>query len=183
MILIVGAGGNGQTYFMEFLIKHNIHINSRYDYDGLKHLSTPNNLNKKIKKCIFLYNNPYDSLLSHYRRNWSYEQSCKLGNPYNLSEEQVNNYTTFKCLTLQKNKDIFGIEYQFNNWINNDLKIPILFLDFNNILNNIDILDTFLNKKLNYNLFKHTDRHLYKHDEIYNIYEKLYKYMNNKLNT
>jgi hypothetical protein len=181
MILIVGPGGNGQTYFMNFLINNNININDVNDNDNLKHLSSPNNLkNIDIEKCIFLYNHPYNCFMSHYRRNWGYCQSCKLGNPNYFSNEMLNNFDLVKTLTIQNNKDIFGIEFQFNNWINIEKEFPILFLDFNEILMRKNIINIFLGKELNYDIFNIKIRSFYDikiNKEIYEIYDKLYKNM------
>ena len=87
-LLIVGSDGNGQTYFMEFCKNNNLNINDVYDRDTLKHLPSPNSLNSNIQinKCIFLYTEPYKSMLSHYKRNWQYDQLLKLGNPFNRSK-------------------------------------------------------------------------------------------------
>ena len=94
MILIVGAGGNGQSYFMDFLIKNKLSINDRNDKDKLKHMPSPLNIkpNMNIEKCIFLYNHPYYCLLSHYRRKWALTQCRKLGNPYKSTNNQNKTY-------------------------------------------------------------------------------------------
>ena len=52
MIVVVGSGGNGQTYFMEFLKINNVSINDTTDKDGLKHLSTPEKLKQKNRQLI-----------------------------------------------------------------------------------------------------------------------------------
>lgn len=175
MILVVGAGGNGQTYFMDFLIKNKVSINNPSDEDGLKHipspLSIPNNIN--IEKCIFLYNHPYYCLLSHYRRKWPMFQCIKLGNPYKLTYNQIKNYNSFKKLTLLNNKDLYGIEYQFNNWITQKTSFPILFLNFNEIIAQKEVLDNFLEIKLDYTDFNIKTRNAYDKDELYSIYEQL----------
>ena len=98
MILIIGSGGNGQTYFMKEL-KKNFLINRVDDLDYMKHMATPLNKrnkkynflikNKKITKCIFLYNDPFDSICSHFRRKWQWKQLLKLGNNNRLSQNQV----------------------------------------------------------------------------------------------
>ena len=174
MILIVGAGGVSQTYFMEFLKNNNVDINDIGDFDNLKHIPIPSNLNG-IEKCIFLYNNPYYSLLSHFKKNRSNVQCKKLGNPYHLSEDILNNFDLFEQETLNKGKDLFGIEYQFNNWIK-ETKIPLMFLDFNDILDNKNELNIFINKQLDYDLFEIKERN-YPKNKLYFIYEKLYTYM------
>ena len=96
--LIVGSGGNGHSYFIEFLLKNKIKTNCMNDLDSLKHLSHPKEKilkSKNITKCIFIYNNPFLSILSHFRRNWQLLQIKKLGNPYKLNKKNVTNLDIF----------------------------------------------------------------------------------------
>lgn len=87
-----------------------------------------------------------------------------------------------KKITIQQNKDIFGIENQFNNWINTDSNIPILFLNFDEVLDKKNILDNFFDTKLNYNLFNFKKRTSNIEDNlIYQIYDKLYLKMINSI--
>jgi len=194
MIFVIGGGGNGQSYFMDFLIKNNISINEFRDRDDLKHvhslnhmnkvLQEPHNKNKKVKKIIFLYNHPYYAVKSHYRRKWHFSQMKKLGNPCNFKNRQEATFENFSKITLKHNRDFFGLEYQFNNWINAETNIPILFLDFNEINNKKERLNKFLNKKLDYSSFVVKERNS-KHNEespLFPIYEKLYQTMKNKIN-
>jgi hypothetical protein len=176
--IVVGAGGNGQTYFMKFLIKNKININNLRDIDKLKHMPKP----KPKKKYIFIYNDPFKSILSHYRRNYSIYQIYKLGNPYKLRFSKMRNFYNFQKITIENNKDVFGIKNQFDNFIN--YKGDIIFIDFNEILDKKEIIDKFLNKKLNYSFFKIKERNEYKFKidpEFKNIYEKLYEYIKLKV--
>ena len=193
-LLIVGSDGNGQTYFMEFCKNNNLNINDVYDRDTLKHLPSPNSLNSNIQinKCIFLYNEPYKSILSHYKRNCQYDQLLKLGNPFKLSKKDMHNLDDYENLVIKNKKDMFGIEYQFDNWFNQKTKFPILFLDFNKVLENSNIIDDFLNTKLNYNLFKVKERvsDIKKNNNldknkmiILKIYNSLYEKIKIKTNT
>ena len=130
VVLVVGAGGNGQSYFMEFLKSNKIITNSPGDRDGIKHLNSPLKTSlQDIDKCIFLYNDPYKSIISHFRREWQIQQLNKLGNPFKLKKEDIKDIKSFLELVKENKKDIFGIEYQFDNWINSKLTIPILFLN------------------------------------------------------
>lgn len=185
MILVVGSGGNGQTYFMNFLRKNNITTNHPDDDDGLKHLSHPNKLGDiKVEKCIFLYNHPYNSLLSHYRRGWAKLQCDKLGNPFFLNPDQIENYNTMRGLIIQHDQDMFGIEYQFENWTNEGVKFPILFLDFRHILDRKQLLDKYLNTELNYKIFEVGNRTSYaKDNDMQFIYEELYQHMMEKISS
>ena len=142
-VLVVGSGGNGQTYFMNFLNENNITTNHIGDRDGLKHLSSPKllkSLNISFKKCIFIYNDSLTSILSHFRRKWAYIQSNKLINTNsNLLNNKFNdklnklcekskmininynscykfsNIKSFEDIVKKYKIDLFGIEYQFNN--------------------------------------------------------------------
>ena len=180
VVLVVGAGGNGQSYFMEFLKSNKIITNSPGDKDRIKHLNSPLKTSlQDIDKCIFLYNDPYKSIVSLFRRKWQIQQLNKLGNPFKLKKEDIKDINSFLELVKENKKDIFGIEYQFDNWINSKLTIPILFLNFNDVLLKKDLLDKFLGTKLNYNNFKtkkrSSDETLTDDSEIFGIYNKLYK--------
>jgi hypothetical protein len=197
MICVVGSGGNGQTYFMNFLRDNGININDIKDRDKLKHLSSPNKLKPtmaknavfngvKVKKCIFLYNHPYHSLVSHYRRNWQYKQFRKLGNPKSLTKESFIDFNYIKHATLKNNKDIYGFAYQFKNWISETPQnnLDILFLDFNDVLNEKDRLNAFVGKELNFAAFTVKERNssTIHHKELYKIYNKLYISMKTRVN-
>ncbi len=186
-VLVVGAGGNGQTYFMKFLKQNKIKTNRLNDKDKLKHKKCPSKIPDRftIKKCIYLFNEPLSSVKSHFRREWPFNQMKKLGNPFNLKKKYVNTIDSFLKLTEQNNKDLFGIEYQFNNWINTDVKFPILYLNFNDILNKKELLNSFLGKELNYSLFEikeRTENNTVVSNKVKLIYDKLYKYMIKRTN-
>jgi hypothetical protein len=178
MILVVGSGGNGQTYFMSFLKKNNININHIHDKDGFKHLCSPDHIKghikKRISKCIFLYGHPYSSMRSHYRRGWETFQIAKLGNPFALSKLDMK-YENYKQRVLSQKKDLFGIEYQFDNWINSDTPFPTLFLNFDEVLQKKSLINLFLEKDLNYNLFQYEERQCaLDKGRICKIYNNLY---------
>lgn len=184
MILVVGAGGNGQTYFMNFLKNNKIKINCSSDKDGLKHLSHPIYLKKNITKCIFLYNDPLKSVYSHFRRKWQYIQLQKLGNPHKLNKNDVKNINIFFKLVIERKVDLYGIRYQFYNWKNTKLNFPIYFLDFNDVLKSKNELNNFLGVELNYDLFsykKRTNNNYVIHNDIKKIYSDLYKYIKDEV--
>ena len=181
MILVVGSGGNGQTYFMEFLKSNKLVINHIHDTDGLKHLYSPDKIPALIKptitKCIFLYSHPYSSLMSHYRRGWEKFQIVKLGNPFALTEASMK-YPCFKKNVLINKKDMFGIEYQFNNWITANTSFPVLFLDFNEVLHKKALINLFLETELDYRFFQQKERNCkVDNSRICKIYSTLYNNM------
>ena len=79
-MLVIGIGGNGQTYFMEYLRQKSFRLNHRTDADRLKHISCPSKLSVKQKKCkiIYVYNKTFDAICSHYRRNHPVGQMRKI---------------------------------------------------------------------------------------------------------
>ena len=184
-ILIVGAGGNGHTYFMDFLKMNGINTNLTDDADGLKHLPRPpdkNTLKKhNITKCIFIYNNPLLCIMSHFRREWAFIQTQKIGNPFNLDMQICSDLDEFINLTNKCGCDIFGIKKQFDNWSSDTNNIPMLFLDFNDVLLQQNSINTFIGKKLNYNNFQIIKRSSVidkKYKYVYkNIYKNIYKYI------
>ena len=184
MYLIVGPGGSGQTYFMEFLSKQGINTNASNDCDRQKHLSSPSGIDKsrKYKGCIFLFGHPYYTLMSHLRRSWSHIQCVKLGNPFSLSKEVSSNLVLLKAKTIMEGRDVFGIEHQFTQWSGATLDCPLLFLDFTDVLSSKDALNAFFGKTLNYSGFSIKQRSSYAADqELFSIYEELYQRMRNNL--
>ena len=127
---VIGPGGSGQTYFMNFLNKNNIKTNNIKDLDGLKHKPKPIN----SFKYIFIYNDPLKCILSHYRRRHVVYQVYKLGNPHKLKLKIVKYFYLLQNTTIDMNCDIFGVKNQFDNFIN--YEGDILFIDFNEILDN-----------------------------------------------
>ena len=195
-VLVIGSGGNGQSYFIDFLKKNGIETNCNSDIDGLKHPSHPNKLatNLNIKKCIFIYNDPLKSILSHFRRGWQEKQMNKLGNPFLLKKDSVADVKKFLRIVSAKGRDMFGIEYQFNNWINTKTEYPILFIEFNNVIKERDTIDAFMGTHLDYSLFtvkernsedileslKKTNRDLYM--SVHKIYSRLFVDIRQKAN-
>lgn len=191
--LIVGYGGNGHTYLMRFLYRKII-MNNKNNSDGLKHMAYPdydNELFERVKKCIFLYNDPFKSIKSHMRRNYIYQHVYHSNNYFNidpslLDMKDLNNKDKLINLTVKHGKDIFGIKYQFDNWINSKCDFPILFLDFNNILKDKHKINKFLNKNIDWSDFeikkKRSDFEFTKNKEFKKIYEDLYDYIKNKSN-
>jgi hypothetical protein len=174
-LLIVSPGGVGCTYLLTLLNKHtHLKTNDIHDNDGLKHLSTPYLLpsNINIKKIIFVWNDPLKAINSHYRRanehkyDWQVDQCKKLGNPYHLEENVIKNKNKLFELTNKYKHELFGIEYQFLNWYNAKLNIPILFVDFRNINKLKNDISKFLNISNDImNNFKNIERHTYNINE------------------
>jgi len=131
-ILVVGVGGNGQTYFMEYLHKKSFRINNVHDRDKLKHISCPSKLTAKQKRCkiIYVYNKTLDSICSHYRRGWPIVQMNKIKNDNSCKIKKIEEF--FK-LTERSLLDHFGCEEHFFRWYKYDFPNGIYFLNLNKI--------------------------------------------------
>ena len=121
--LIISPGGGGTTYFLKYLKKYtNLQFNDTNDLDGLKHMSF--NKEQKINsvncdKIIYIYSDPKLAIDSHYRRKWSKIQLLKLGDPYHL-KNTINDKNSLKKQVIQKKKDVYGIEKQFDFFLKNN---------------------------------------------------------------
>ena len=198
-LLVVGSGGNGQTYFMKYIMKYsNFKLNCDRGKDGLKHLSSPKKIDHikyNINKIIFIYNEPLKAINSLYNRGWLLHQINKLGNPHKLNKNIIKNMRHYLENCNKSNIDISGIKLQFDNWCNEKLNIPIYFLNFNNI-NNIDEqikLCNFLNTNTdffnNIKIKKRSEFHrtINEFPNVIKMYNNIYKYIKinaeNKNNT
>ena len=172
-IVIYSPGGVGCTVLFEYIKKNNksITINNINDKDNIKHKESP--VNKITNKAIYIMNDPLLAVLSHYRRKWSKSQMNKIGNyKYDkYSQEELFNET------LKQNKDVFGIENQFDNFLNSNVNYQILFVYFKNIPKNKEKICKFLNINPNtFDEFKIKERNSKDDDidiNIKNIYSKL----------
>lgn len=129
-IIVVGIGGNGQTYFMKYLKEKSFQINNLSDNDKLKHLSCPSKLLNKHKGCkiIYLYNKSFDAICSHYRRKWPIKQMNKIKINNNCNIKKVQNYFKFTESNLF---DYFGCINHFLRWYK--FKNNIYFLNLSKI--------------------------------------------------
>lgn len=186
-IIIIGYGGSGQTFFMKHIInKLKIKINSLNDSDKLKHISYPNelfneyiNINKKIK-VIFVINDTFTSVCSHFRRKWAQVQIDKLNNIYNidLKNKNITSIDDYLQNVERHNIDYFGFINQVKSWKKYDG--PIYFHNFNNpnyneLLNFIGLEYTSSNiEKIKYNIIENN-----KYEYLILKYKNAYNFYNN----
>ena len=134
-ILVVGIGGCGQTYFMKYLQEKSFKLNHWDDLDGLKHISCPSKLSVKQKKCkiIYVYNNSFNAICSHYRRNWPIIQmkKIKINNTC-----QITKVEDFFKLIESSLFDHFGCKDYFLRWYKYDFQNRIYFLNLSKINRN-----------------------------------------------
>jgi len=194
MIHIVGPGGAGQTYFTEFLKSNGVNTTRTHDIDNIKHVGSPLDIEKSYKKlnyyknvskCIFIYNDSCKCILSLIRRAYITHQLKKFGDPYNLLVEKTKNktenwYSFIFKKTIDEGKDISGIEYQFDNWVKYT-KLPTLFIHFNDVLKYKDIIKSFINKDINFDLFEYQYKNRKNNSEIIGDFIEIYNKLDNKL--
>ena len=171
-VIIYSPGGVAcTTIFYSILESNTILLNDKEDKDGLKHLPFPQN--GIAKKAIYIMNDPLLAVLSHYRRDWADIQMEKLNN------YKYKDYSLEKLLetTETENRDLFGIETQFNNYIQSNVDYPIMFVYFKNISKNKKKICTFLDIKPDtFDNFQIIDRNCKKDrmsSKVLKIYEKL----------
>jgi hypothetical protein len=186
-VLIISAGGGGTTYFMDYLLKNtDLKINDINDKDTLKHISFNRKIelnNVNCEKIIYLYNDPLLAIKSHFRRNWAMNQLKKHGNPHKLKEADVTNIDNFLEKTEKNNKDLYGIEEQYDFYMNGKINKHILFVNFNNILKNKKQIADFIGEDEHlFDNFKIKSRNSNNIDKgskiIINIYKELYYKIN-----
>ncbi len=131
-ILVVGIGGNGQTYFMKYLEDKSFRINPHNDKGREKHMSCPTKIkaNKKMCKIIYVYNNSFQSICSHYRRHWPVQQMNKI----NINNTcKITNVEEYFSLTENSGIDHFGCKDHFLRWYNYDCPNGIYFLNLSKL--------------------------------------------------
>jgi hypothetical protein len=188
-LLVVGPGGSGQSYFMKYIKRH-VFANHQDDFDGLKHKGCPTKIDSsyKIGKCIFLYNDPLKAIHSHYRRKYQWENILKMGNLNNLKEKDVDTFKKYLDLTNKEKRDLFGMEYQFLNWVQKEKSYEIYFLDFNDIMDKKEELCNYLKIKNtsfdNFEIRKRAKKpnetfYFTKYPNVLKVYNDLYEKMKN----
>jgi len=134
-------GGVGSTFFIKHIKKYRS-TNLSNDKDSLKHiLFPPFSANRNIK-YIYIYGNPIDSVISLFRRNIQDLHSKKF-----LS---LNN--KLKSINLSDNLDKYAADgvdrfifsEQFNNWLTGSKFYPTLFIKYEKLWENLEVLYDFL---------------------------------------
>ena len=174
MILVVGPGGVGQTYLLQYLKNEGVKTNHIHDGDGQKHKPHPKYVKGTFKKYIYVYSATGNSVASLYRR-FPRAQLNKLGNPYNIKTTSFQNYE--KMIQSSK-KDLFGIENQFDNFVASTNK-DTLFINFYDVPKFFPLIEEFVGQKLDISKLKIKPRSVYKWSDAYSeVYSKLDEKMN-----
>jgi hypothetical protein len=166
-------GGVGTTSFMQFLIDNKFKVNSLSDIDsfkpnyssglsldhygsGIKHIPHPNHKRLepyKIKRCIFIYDDIINSLISLWRRNFQCPQVRKLSHNKNTipNEWALTDY-------IKNDQDLFMFQEMFNNWINTLKDYDCLFVKGQQIYKHRYHILKFLDMPSDSQFFEHHNR-------------------------
>ncbi len=140
-VLISSTGGVGTTFLIEHINKYKL-TNHIGDNDKLKHIVFPPVSYNKNIKYIFIFGNPIDSVISLFKRNLYHNHSSKLVQ-FNNKFNAISQNTTLEEYA-RGGIDRFLFAEQFINWLTLSKFYPTLFLKYEKIWDNLDILYEFL---------------------------------------
>jgi len=140
-VLISSTGGVGTTFLIKHINKYKL-TNHIGDNDKLKHIIFPPVSYNKNIKYIFIFGNPIDSVISLFKRNLYHNHSSKLVQ-FNNKFNAISQNTTLEEYA-RGGIDRFLFAEQFNNWLELSKFYPTLFLKYEKIWDNLDILYEFL---------------------------------------
>ena len=132
--LVCSPGGVATTSFMQFIQQYRT-INNPWDRDGLKHIDKPPVTNNKNLKAIYIYGDPFNLIISIFRRNYQEVHSRKLLMSYsNLApiseQESLDGY-------LEKGIDRLKLEKHFYNWKKSNSSYPVMMIKYEDMWNNL----------------------------------------------
>ena len=145
-VMLTNFGGTASTTLLTFLKKHH-KINHENNRDLLKHAGSPPPSADKAIHCVYLFGDPRMSAASIYdplhisRRPRLHAHHMQIG----LCRPWLTPPAKTLAGYVERNKDLFFFEKQFNNWFNAKPAYPILFLRYDTLWDNLDILFDFLN--------------------------------------
>ena len=180
-VCIVSYGGVGCTALMKVLSRY-IRVNNLDDKDGLKHKRSPEldiYQKGKIKRVIYVYNNPMNAVLSLYRRHFHHAQYRKLTGQKAPPRFELQDY-------ISSGEDMFQMNAHFHNWAKGSEKFPILLVNGATMYNQVNLrkILRFCQVKIPLILFKQKPRKSnYKviNNNIREGLEKIYNDFNKEL--
>ena len=140
-VLICSTGGVGTTFLMKHISNYKV-TNKSNDKDMFKHLVFPPLSYNQNIKYVYIFGNPIESVISLFARNFQHWQSFKLLN-FNNSVKSIGNNTTLEEYSSERT-DRFLFSEQFNKWLTLSKFYPTLFLKYEKIWKNLEVLYDFL---------------------------------------
>ena len=144
-ILVTSYGGSGTSALLEFLNKHHAHINTNHPFnkDACKHsLSAVANL-KPSGRVLYLFSDPKLAILSVYRRDMLPVHDLSMRVNFKWIPCPIKTTMDLKTY-LAKGKDPCTFERYFDAWLNLRLPQPILFMRYETLWDNLEVLFDFL---------------------------------------
>jgi hypothetical protein len=135
-LLVCSFGGVGTSFFIKYISQYKI-VNHVSNEDGLKHLAHPPIAKNKNLKVIYIVGNPYNAVISIFRRNHQYTHSKNLLK-YCPNVEPIAKGTNLEEYLDRKVKKL-KIRKHILNWINvKDNTYPIMVIKYEYLWEYID---------------------------------------------
>ena len=125
--IVCSPGGVGTTFFIKF-VAHYKSVNDYQDIDGIKHLDRPPLVINNSLKAIYIYGNPFNIVLSLFRRKFHARQSYKLLRYYKHIEPIQPTCTLIEY--LRKDIDKFQLSNHFHYWSQASVNYPIMLIKY-----------------------------------------------------
>ena len=142
-VTVTSYGGSGSTLLLKFLDENRFISNNSKNFDCIKHIGFPPR--RLASRYIYIFANPIESLLSLYRR---YKGRLIRQHSFTLNLDLQPKFVIPPAKTLEKyiekGKDRFLFERHFNNWFNACLPCPVLFIRYEKLWDNLEVLFDFL---------------------------------------
>lgn len=137
--IVCSYGGVGTSFLISFVEKYKA-VNSRRDRDRIKHLDRPPIVLNKNFKAVYVLGNPFDAVISLFRRNMHHRQSKKLlANYPNLTPVEPS--CTFQEY-VEHGVDKFKLNEHFQNWKTAKVNYPIMLIKYESIWKHLpELLD------------------------------------------
>ncbi|QWC56615.1 hypothetical protein F7D01_05465 [Erythrobacter sp. 3-20A1M] len=151
--IMVSYGGSGTTFILQYLSQY-LAVNSWDSHnDGIKHANRPDHPifePLQIGKCVYVYSDPIQAVLSLFRREFQSHMSLKLTDEGYSSVREYNRRTKGQgeSFTLEEmldaGEDRFGIIRHWRNWNDIPVRFPTLFVRFEHLYENLPAFFDFL---------------------------------------
>jgi hypothetical protein len=124
ILQVSSYGGCGTTMLYDFLSNKKAGVPDDYKDWYLRHTKKPPKEERVMNgfRCIYLYSDPFNSLISIFRRGYQNEIYRRLGNG-KKKEWNLKEY-------LRNGEDVFLFKKTYKNWTESVRKYPILILKY-----------------------------------------------------
>mmetsp|Transcript_37660 Transcript_37660/g.106410 ORF Transcript_37660/g.106410 Transcript_37660/m.106410 type:complete len:237 (+) Transcript_37660:73-783(+) len=121
---ICSIGGVGSTFLSNFANRHGLTTNLLTDQDGLRHCPSPprSAAGSAIRRGVYLFGNPLDSVASHFQRGRALHQATKTSGSCNLPEQPFRSLSEY----LDRGEDLFGYTAHFHNWFREPVSYDVM---------------------------------------------------------